>query len=170
MFIQGKNFQIRPIRQDEKGAVLTVYQQCEDFLALTPLPIASMEIVEADLALSRENGGIFCGIYNPGGTMMGIVDVVVAGFEGDPGAAFIELIMIGHPYRSGGLGSAVVEAVEAEILCNPAIKAILIGVMVNNPAALRFWERHGYSIMSGPTLEDDGTTVWRLGKDMKGDS
>jgi ribosomal protein S18 acetylase RimI-like enzyme len=170
MFIQGKDFDIRPIRVDEKAAVLTVYQQCEDFLALTPLPTASMEIVEADLALSQENDGIFCGIYNPAGTMMGIVDVVIAGFEGDPGAAFIELMMIGHRYRSSGLGSAVVRAVEAEILRNPAIRTILIGVMVNNPAAMRFWERHGYRIISGPTLEDDGTTVWRLGKDVKGDS
>ena len=164
MFVQTDIFTLRPVREDEKQAVLEVYRLCEDFLALTPKPIATMQMVEDDLAISRESGGVFCGIYNSEGVMMGILDVVLKGFGGDPDAAFIELLMIGKPYRDHGLGSAIVKAIETEITKNSAIKAILSGVMVNNPDAVRFWTRHGYQIVAGPDLLADGTTVWSLKK------
>ncbi len=164
MFVQTDTFILRPIREDEKPDVLEVYRHCEDFLALTPKPIASMQMVEDDLSLSRACGGVFCGIYNLVGVMMGIVDVVLKGFEGDPSAAFIELLMIGKPYRDHGLGSAVVKALEAEITRDTTIKSILSGVMVNNPDAVRFWTRHGYQIVAGPDHLADGTTVWKLKK------
>lgn len=144
--------------------VLEVYRQCEDFLALTSKPTASMEIVQEDLALSRQNGGVFCGIYDHAGTMKGILDVVLSGFEGEREAAFIELLMIGQPYRQYGLGSAVVQAVEAYIQHDTHVNIILAAVMVNNPAAIRFWERHGYKIIGEPEAEPDGTTVWKLKK------
>jgi len=164
VIIQIDSFLIRPVRDDEIEAILDVYRQCEDFLALTPKPIASMEIVQEDLALSRQNNGVFCGIYDMAGKMMGIVDVVTKGFEGDRTAAFIELLMIGKPYRDTGLGSKVVEAVEAEIAHDPNVNTILLAVMVNNPVAIHFWERHGYKMSDGPLNEPDGTIVWRFKK------
>lgn len=164
MFVQTDTFTLRPVREDEKPAVLEVYRQCEDFLALTPKPIATMQMVEDDLTISHENGGIFCGIYSSTGVMMGIVDVVLNGFEGDPSVAFIELLMIGKPYRDHGLGSAVVQAIESEIRKDNSVKAILSGVMVNNPDAVRFWQRHEYQIVAGPDFLADGTTVWSLKK------
>ncbi len=164
MIIQADTFLIKPVGDDELAAILDVYMQCEDFLALTPKPMASMEIVSEDLALSHHNGGIFCGIYGLAGTMMGIVDVVMKGFEGNPAAAFIELLMIAQPYRKTGLGSKVVKAVESEIMRDPTVKTIVLAVMVNNPVAIHFWERQGYQTFSGPFNEADGTTVWRMHK------
>jgi len=164
LIIRTDTFIIRPLRDDDLLPVLEVYRQCEDFLARTPKPTASMEIVQEDLALSRQNGGIFCGIYNHTGTMMGILDVVLSGFEGERGSAFIELLMIGQPYRQRGLGSAVVQALETYIQRDTHVNVILAAVMVNNPVAIRFWERHGYKIVGGPEAEPDGTTVWKLSK------
>jgi len=129
-------FSIRPVLMDEKSAILNVYRQCEDFLALTPKPNASMEIIDEDMALSHQNNGVFCGIYDSTGHMMGIVDVVLKGFEGDLATAFIELLMIAQPYRSTGLGSKVVKAIEVEIMRDTTINTILLAVMVNNPVAL----------------------------------
>jgi len=164
MIIQADGFLIRPVRDDELAAILDVYRQCEDFLALTPKPIATMEIVQEDFTLSQQNNGVFCGIYDAAGTMMGIVDVVLNGFEGDSATAFIELLMIGMPYRRTGLGSKVIAAVEAEIARDSSVSTILLAVMVNNPAAIRFWEHLGYVKCAGPLDEADGTTVWRLKK------
>jgi ribosomal protein S18 acetylase RimI-like enzyme len=96
--------------------------------------------------------------------MAGVLDVVMSGFEGDPHHAFISLLMIGKPYRSSGLGAAVVEVTERQMMANPDVTAILSGVMVNNPGAIRFWERHGYAITAGPILQADGTTTWDLCK------
>ena len=58
---------IRPVGKDEVGAVLKVYQQCEDFLALGPVPTASRDTVVEDIERSRESGGVFCGIYTADG-------------------------------------------------------------------------------------------------------
>jgi ribosomal protein S18 acetylase RimI-like enzyme len=64
------------------------------------------------------------------------------------------------------LGAAVVAQVEAEIRQNPQVSAILSGVQVNNPAAIRFWQRLGYRITSGAILYPDQTTAYSLQKDL----
>lgn len=161
---QTPGLQIRPIGEADLDAALAVYRQCEDFLALGPVPHASPGMVQADLELSRRQGGLFCGVYDGHGTMVGVVDFVPNGFEGNPQHAFLSLLMIAAPYRDQGLGRVVVEWVEGEIRANPAVRAILAGVQVNNPAAIRFWQRMGYRIVSGPKDYPDGTTAYPLEK------
>jgi ribosomal protein S18 acetylase RimI-like enzyme len=159
------SLEIRSITQDDLDAILNVYQQCEDFLALGPVSTASMEMVLADLELSRHEGGDFCGIYTPDGKMVGIVDYVAGNFEGNPRTAFLSLLMIAAPFRKQGIGQAVVTAVENEIRKNTQITTIRSGVQVNNPQAIRFWQRNDYRIISGPELMPDQTTVFGLQKD-----
>lgn len=159
--------EIRPITPDEFKAVLGVYQQCEDFLALGPQPTASMAMVEKDLEMSHEDEGIFCGIYNTEGTMLGIVDYIPNNFEGELHQAFLSLLMIAQPFRSQGIGQAVVDWVEQEIRKDARMTTILSGVQVNNPQAVRFWERNGYQIVSAPELMPDQTIAVRLRKDLR---
>ncbi len=159
-------FEVHPIASDEEESILKVYRQCEDFLALGPVATASMEMVRKDLELSREASGVFCGIYTAGGKMIGVVDYVPCGFEGDPHAAYLALLMIAAPFRDLRIGAAVVEAVEAEIRKDARITTILAGVQVNNPQAIRFWQRHGYRIVSGPKSYPDQTTAFDLRKDL----
>ena len=164
LLLRGSSFEIKRVNESDIPAILEVYRQCEDFLALGPVPYASLPMVLKDLEISRDAGGIFCGIYDLTGQMMGIVDYVPAGFEGNPRYAFLELLMIAAPYRGHGLGAEVVSLVEAEIARNSAIEAILSGVQVNNPAAIRFWQRRGYQIVGEPQLFPDQTTAYPLQK------
>jgi ribosomal protein S18 acetylase RimI-like enzyme len=147
-------------------AVLDVYRQCEDFLALGPVPSASMEMVRKDIEISQSEGGIFCGIFIPDGKMIGIIDYVPRGYQGDPHTAFLSLLMIAAPFRKKGFGKAVVDALENEIRKDAQVRAILSGVQVNNPQAVQFWQRRGYRIVSGPKLMPDQTTVFDLCKDL----
>ncbi len=167
MHIKTERFEIRPVRDDERGAILDVYRECEDFLALGPVAQASMAMVEADLRLSEKSGGVFCGIYQPDGKMIGVLDIVLRLYEGDPSQAFLELLMIAQPYRSSGIGAAVVQAAEAEVRRDPAVKVIVSGVQYNNPGGIRFWTRHmGYRI-TGPAVDcGDGTSGYPLRKDL----
>ncbi|HQI83907.1 MAG TPA: GNAT family N-acetyltransferase [Anaerolineae bacterium] len=170
--ILDNRFYICPITHDELDAVLDVYRQCEDFLALGPVATASMAMVVQDIEISQHEGGIFCGIYTTDettaettdGKMIGVVDYVPRGFEGDPHLAHLSLLMIAAPFRQQGVGKAVVEAIEQEITKDAQITAILAGVQVNNPAAIQFWQQRGYHIVSGPTLMPDQTTVFGLRK------
>jgi len=158
---------IRPLASDELDSVLDVYRQCEDFLALGPVPTASMEMVLKDLEISNEESGVFCGIYTTSEEMIGIVDFVPRNFNGEPYNAFLSLLMIAAPFRQQGIGRAVVAAIEKEIRKDSQIMSILSGVQVNNPHALQFWQSNGYRIVSGPTLMPDLTTVYGLRKDIK---
>jgi len=144
---------LRPVERSDPAvlaALLEVYRQCEDFLALGPQPHASPEMVQADLDFSHKAGGIFCGIYLvPSDELVGVADYIPSGFAGNRQHAFIELLMIGQPFRSHGLGYRVVAQIEEIIRKDPRITTIRLGCQVNNPDGIRFWLRCGYRII-GP--------------------
>ena len=161
------SFFLRPLDRSESSlsAALEVYRQCEDFLALGPVAVASREMVLADIHLSEKQGGVFYGIYAVADrALMGVVDYVLSGWEGDPAQAYLSLLMIAAPYRSQGLGEAVLHAVEDAIRRDGRAQALCAGVQVNNPRAIRFWQRMGFQIVSGPILYPDHTTAYNLWK------
>lgn len=160
-------FEIRPITHDDLDAVLEVYQHCEDFLSLGPVATASIEMVLKDIELSKEEGGIFCGIYTADGKMIGVVDYVPNNYQGDPQAAYLELLMIDPSFRGQGIGEAVFDGVENEIRKDPRVTVFLAGVQVNNPRAIHFWQRNGFRITSEPKLMPDQTVAVDLQKDFK---
>ena len=161
----SRSLEIHPVEENELDAVLAVYQQCEDFLALGPVPNASMQMVVKDIEVSQSEGGVFCGVYS-GGKMIGVVDYVLRNYEGNPQHAFLSLLMVARSCRDQGIGKAIVEMVEAEIRKYAQVKVILSGVQVNNPQAVKFWQRNGYRIVGGPELMPDQTTVFHLRKDL----
>lgn len=165
MLIQGNGFTIKSVDKGEINAILQVYKQCEDFLSLGPIPYASEQMVIDDLELSKDEEGIFCGIFIDA-EMVGIVDFVLDNFEGNQNNAFMSLLMISSCHRGKGLGGDVVKAVEEEILKNKSIDMILSGVQVNNISAIRFWEKMGYKIISAPELRPDTTIVFKLQKEI----
>jgi len=160
------SLEIRPIAQDDLGAVLDVYKQCEDFLALGPVPTASMDMVLKDIELSKAEGGIFCGIFTAGGRMIGVIDYVPRDYRGQPDTAFLALLMIALPFRKQGIGRAVVEAFENEVRKDPKVSTIFSGLQVNNPQAVQFWQRNGYRIVSEPKLYPDQSIAVDLQKDL----
>lgn len=155
---------IRPIADGDLAAILEVYRQCEDFLALGPQPSATPDMVRQDVAASQAAGGVFCAVYDEDGEAIGVVDYA-RNAGGNPAHAYLSLLMIAAPHRGRGLGRQVVAWVEREIERNPGVTAILSAVQVNNPAAIRFWTGQGYRIAGGPELQPDGTTVYALRKE-----
>ncbi len=162
-----EEFSLHEITASDLESVLAVYRQCEDFLALGPVAHASMEMVLADLEISKKEGGTYYGIFSQTGEMIGVVDYVLSGFEGNPDHAFLSLLMIASPFRSKGIGKTIVEKIETEIKKNPAVTTILSGVQVNNPAGIAFWTKMGYRITAGPRNLPDLTTVYDLEKKIK---
>jgi ribosomal protein S18 acetylase RimI-like enzyme len=153
---------LQPLVQSHLGQVLKVYQQCQDFLALGPQPQASREMVLADWQHAQAEGSRFCGIFL-GGELVGVADYLSAGFENQPQAGYVGLLMIAAPFRSAGLGREVVAELEAEMRRQGAGQS-WVHVQVNNPLGLRFWERLGYRVYGPPALQPDGTTCVPLEK------
>jgi ribosomal protein S18 acetylase RimI-like enzyme len=164
---QDTSLEIRPVTQENLDAVLEVYQQCEDFLALGPVATASMEMVLKDLEISKSINGIFCGIHTSNGKMIGVIDYVPRNYKDSPRAAYLSLLMIASSYRNCGIGEAVVDAIENEIKQDTCVNVIYAGVQVNNPKAMRFWQRMDYHIVSEPKVYPDKTTAVDLQKDIQ---
>jgi ribosomal protein S18 acetylase RimI-like enzyme len=165
MVIRDNSLEIRPVTPGDLNAVLNVYRQCEDFLALGPEPTASMEMVLKDIEVSQRAGGVFCGIFSADGKMIGVVDYVPKNFEGEPHIAFFFLLMIAVSFRKQGIGKAIVQLIENEIRKDARVTAILSAVQVNNPQAVKFWQKNGYCIVGGSEFQPDQTTTYRLRKD-----
>lgn len=167
IIIQDHFFDIHPIAPDDLGAILEVYKQCEDFLALNQLPAASMEMILKDIALSKAGGGVFCGIYIEDRGLIGVIDYIPCDYYGAHDTAYLELLMIAAPYRNQGIGKAVVSAVENEIRKNAEVTTILSGVAVNNLQAIQFWQKNGYRIISEPKYYPGQGTGFDLRKDLR---
>jgi RimJ/RimL family protein N-acetyltransferase len=162
---RGRLCEIRPVGRDGVDALLGIYRACEDFLRLGPQPKADMAMVLKDLDGSRERGGLFCGIHDGTEKMIGVVDFTPSGFEGQPGVAFVSLLMIVPDLRGRGIGTEAVELVEREIGQNLSVTVIRSAVQVNNFDAQRFWLARGYRVIGDPESRPDGTTVLTLHKD-----
>lgn len=118
-----------------------------------------------DFKISEDESGIYCGIFIQG-KMIGIIDFVLSGFEGNPCHSYLSLLMISAKYRKQGIGKEVVKTVETEILKNHNIKSILADVQINNKQAITFWLNMGYKIVSGPQVMPDTTITFKLQKDI----
>jgi ribosomal protein S18 acetylase RimI-like enzyme len=163
---QSSSLEIRPVTQEDLPAVLAVYQQCEDFLALGPVSEASMELVHKDLQISQDEGGVFCSIHQADGKIIGVIDYISHHYQGDPQTAYLSLLMIASPNRNQGIGEAVVQAFERQVIQDAQVSVIYAAVQVNNPRAARFWQRHGYRIVSEPRLHPDQTIAVDLRKEI----
>ncbi len=164
MQIQCGDFEIRSVTQDNLNAVLDLYSKCEDFLALGPDPIASMSMVTRDINDSHKEAGNYCGVYHRNGEIVGVVDYIPKGYQGNQSNAYFTLLMIEPSFRNQGLGTVTAETIEAEIKKDSKIRTIFSAVQVNNPKGIRFWQDRGYRIISVPELQTDGTTVFLLQK------
>lgn len=157
---------IKPVTPTDYPAVLEVYRQCEDFLALGPVAKASMDVVHRDIREAQMEDGVFCGIFS-GAKMIGVLSFVPSRFEFRPVDAFILLLMLASPYRKQGIGGDIVKSLEKQLCTHARIRSIVSWVQVNNPGAIRFWEKHGYQKFGGPELRSDLTKVYHLRKDIE---
>lgn len=164
--MQNCPFEIRPIAEDDLEEVLEVYRQCEDFLALGPEPNASMTMILKDIETSRSEKGDFCGILASDGKMIGVVEFVLGNFNDEAQLAFISLLMIVTPFRNRGIGTRVLELIESKIRATGQVSEIRTAVQLNNPAALRFWQRNNYRIFGNPERRPDQTVVLYLFKEL----
>jgi inorganic pyrophosphatase len=164
----GPPFTIRAITPTEPDlqAVVDLYSRCEDFLRKGRAYASIRAAVLADLELSRAEHGCYRLIFDGEQRLLGVVDYVPAKVGPDGPALYIELLMIAPAHRGKGLGAAVVAEVENSAARLHGARRAELSVQIGNPAGLRFWQRQGYEIDSGPHQNDDGTIVYQLRKSL----
>jgi len=63
----------------------------------------------------------------------------------DERIAMIQTLSVGPPWRGRGVGSALMDAAEAE-LDRIGVRDVFVGAVSSNEGALRFYERRGLAV------------------------
>jgi ribosomal protein S18 acetylase RimI-like enzyme len=155
------NLTVRRIRDADLRALLQIYRQCEDFLALGPVSTASIEMVRTDIARSAAENGIYCLIIDSNLGPVGVLDFVP---KVKTGAASLSLLMIGKPHRGKGIGTAALQNLESYLVEHYGTSTLDSGVQINNEPGLQFWKKRGFRIETKPISRTDGTTTYDMSK------
>ena len=162
MLFQIRQLTVSTIDERDLPTLFEIYKQCEDFLALGPVPVASMQMVRADIEHSRAENGQYCAIRDGQDQIIGVLDFIAKSEDHCTGV--LSLLMIGIPWRGKGYGRAVVHALEAYLRKNHGIERMDAGVQTNNGAAIRFWKSVGYQLSTEPCNMPDRTVVYSMTK------
>ena len=162
ILFQGGELLVSTVDEGDVPALLEVYKQCEEFLALGPVPVASVQMVQADIDHSRDENGQYCMIREGRGRIIGVVDFTAKSEEVH--TSELLLLMIAAPWRGKGYGQAVVRALEAYLKKNYGTVRVVSWVQTNNPKAICFWQRLGFHLSMEPLDQPDGTVTRMMSK------
>jgi RimJ/RimL family protein N-acetyltransferase len=164
--------ELRGLGADDYPDVVEVYRQSPRFLVELngrPADNVGLEMVQEDAAQAANHGAQFVGFFlRSSGALIGVADYVPGGYRSRPSLAWIALLMIAELHQRQGYGTEAYQLVEDEILANPDVQTIGLGVLINNGPAIAFWQRMGYR-RSGSTVQDkDGREILMLEKHRPG--
>ncbi len=153
----------------EETAILVVYEQCADYLALqTPEP-PSGAMVRSDVATTAMNDGIFAGIFRrDSNELSGAISFVPNNFHGQRDYAFVLNLMIGSAHRRQGYGTEAYQAVEKFIWLDPDVKRIGTLLLPQHEPSYAFAEKLGFERAGGPFKNKRGYGLWAFSKKRPG--
>jgi GNAT superfamily N-acetyltransferase len=142
-------FTTRVVQPDETHVLHHLYSQSERYFEIIaspmPLPVDVEHELETALVDPRRHLEFIHmdGVPEP----VGYVDLT---FDYPQlGDVTINLLLIGQPWQSSGVGSWAARDLEARLqageLRSSRVRRVLAGIYGDNPGAVRFWERLGYA-------------------------
>ncbi len=153
----------------DEAAMLAVYEQCADYLALqTPEP-PSGAMVQSDVATTAKLGGVLAGIYRrDSNELIGMISFVPQNFRGQRDYAFVLNLMIGSTQRRQGYGTEAYRAVEESIWRDEDVKRIGALLLPQHEPSYAFAEKQGFERAGGPFKNKRGYGLWAFTKKRPG--
>lgn len=169
MVLETERLMIRALSEDDTAAVLSVYEQCADYLDLqTPEP-PSPAMVRSDMTATVKNGGVFAGIFKrESGELIGAVSFTPNSFRGQRDYAFVSLLMIRVSDRRRGFGAETYRAVEGFIFGDADVKRIGTLLLPQHEPSYAFAEKQGFERAGGPFKNKRGYGLWAFVKKRSG--
>ncbi len=131
----------RPATMADISALHNLYQSSTRYFEIIAAPIPSIEDVTRELETALANPRRTLEFYFIENQIVAYLDTTLD--YPKPSDATVNLLLVAETYQHLGLGSEIMQHLE-ERLTNKASR-ILAGVFGNNPGAVRFWERLGYT-------------------------
>lgn len=142
-------FTTRLVQPDEIHVLHRLYTQSQRYFEIIASPMPLSVDVEHELETALGDPRRHLEFISMEGTPepVGYVDLT---FDYPQlGDVTINLLLIGEPWQSTGVGSWVARDLEARlqagVLRPGRVKRVLAGIYGDNPGAVRFWERLGYA-------------------------
>lgn len=105
-------------------------------------PVLAYHAVDGSALVARTEGSA-----DDGGSVVGFVNFGIedAGLEGDAVRGLVHNVFVSPEFREAGVGSALLDAAEAELAERDA-DVIAIEALADNAAARRLYRRRGYKL------------------------
>jgi len=138
----------RLIKPEDLGVIQTLLEACDDFSILVTgnpyEPNAAKDLLlGCPSGIGLENKYVI-GFFDQKGMLVGLLDAI-RGYP-KPEVWFIGLLLFLPDERNIGLGEKAMKYFEDWILSQGAIE-VRLGVVENNKAAIRFWEKLGFNLL-----------------------
>jgi len=138
----------RLLNSDDLDIIQTLLKSCDDFsILVTGKPYELNATKDLLLGCPPDTGlenKVVIGFIDQKGIMVGLLDAV-RGYPKDE-VWFIGLLLLLPDKRNNGLGEKVMKYFEDWILSQGAVE-VHLGVVENNKAAIRFWEKMGFNLL-----------------------
>jgi len=169
MRLETERLSVAAVDEAEAEAVLRVYEQCADVLALqTPEP-PSIEMVRSDMRATAQLQGVLAGIARrDSDELIGVIGFVPRNFRGQRDYAFVSLLMIGAAHRRQGFGTEAYRAVEEAIFRDPEVKRIGALLLPQHEPSYAFAAKLGFERAGGPFKNKRGYGLWAFSKKRPG--
>ena len=145
LLFETKQAHGRQLTHADIPAINALFIRCADYALLVdgelPAPDAAKVIFENRPLEVAAKDHFTIGLYNNSNKLIGLIEALRDYPEA--GTTYIGLLLLDPDYRSGGVGSAVHNAFAAWVR-RQGNKRLMLSVVEENRAALRFWQRLGY--------------------------
>jgi len=142
----GGNRVVRLDAPRDEAAVQAVFERCAAFNIVVegrpPGPGAAREFFESAPGGWRAADVEKLGVYDRDGRLIGLIESV-AGYP-EPGVTHLGLLMLEPDAQGSGLGADLYRAYESWAASHGA-ERIRLGVVADNEAGHRFWNRMGFT-------------------------
>jgi GNAT superfamily N-acetyltransferase len=143
--VRFPDMELEELSVEDRAEVQALAEACEDYYIETeghrPGQTEAMTILsELPGGSAHETKHVF-GVRDPDGALVAIVDLVHGWPDAD--TSMIGLMLVAPDHRDHGLGGALVEHIAQEA-ADAGAGRLRVAVYAERPAAVRFWERHGF--------------------------
>lgn len=142
-------FTTRAVQPDETHVLHRLYTHSQRYFEIIASPMPLSVDVEHELETALVDPRRHLEFISMDGATepVGYVDLT---FDyPQSGDVTINLLLIGEPWQSSGVGSWVARDLETRLqagaLRSGRVRRVLAGIYGDNPGAVRFWERLGYT-------------------------
>jgi ribosomal protein S18 acetylase RimI-like enzyme len=140
---------VRPLQEADLPALQVLFEQCADYVRL----LKGEEVPPTEAEDSFRSGPpgrsledkLLYGLFDARGALVAMLDA----FARHPDSAtwWIGLLILAPAMRGQGIGRKLVESF-AEAVASQGGTLIMLGVVEENSAALRFWQALGFKLQS----------------------